>query len=131
MSTNSPTHSFKMSSTLFDPEEEEPIGPLFGVLRITPSREEVSNRESDISSVASVTSSKAPKSFLDRITCSFGSRLSFGSATSRSTYTDSAVWWSRVGATSLRETPSTGSPEIPGEEIASLLSSRDPARINL
>jgi len=112
-STRSPTHSFKMSSTLFDPEEEEPIGPLFGVLRMTQSGEEMSNIESDISSVASVTSSKAPKGFLDRIKSSFGSRLSFGSSTSRSTFTDSAMWWSKVGARSLRESSSVDTPEMP------------------
>jgi len=111
--TNTPKLSFKKSSTLFDPEEEEPIGPLFGVLRLTPSRDElrVSCRESDISSVASVTSSKLPtKGFLDRIKSSFGSRLSFGSATSRSTNTDSTVWWSKIGARSLRESSSMWSP---------------------
>lgn len=71
------TPSFKMSSNLFEPEDEEAIGPMFGVLSLQSSHDTLSqsNQESDISSVISVISHKSQKGFLGRIRHSVGSRL--------------------------------------------------------
>jgi len=76
------TPSFKMSSNLFDPEDEETVSPLFGVLSLETSPDTLSQsiRGSDISSVTSVVSQKG---FLGRLRHSVGSRLPNFLSTSR------------------------------------------------